>query len=263
MRSRPTTVGPMTGILTAVEPMRGRLTAVEPVIGKLNIVVYLYCTNIWPASCSWTNEEQPNSCDQWTAGWLQFGPTRGSYTGTQRLENCPWSASCLTRLEEWGRGTGTIPPPPPLSEGRQVEIIWTRKLPPSSPLWDRRAILPNHIKLRTCSALAPILIPPVNESAKLTQGALLLILYSEEGSCLRVFQNLSPRLPEKELYVVYMYFRTVDTSTDTEDLHASSVERRLSPRPALDPPCQPLSGDWTPFQLLGSIYCKSALKTIR
>ncbi len=39
-------------------------------------------------------------------------------------------------------------PPPPLREGRQVEISWTRKLPPSSH-WDRPAIQPNHIKFRT------------------------------------------------------------------------------------------------------------------
>ncbi len=34
------------------------------------------------------------------------------------------------------------PPPHPLREGRQVEKIWTRKLPPP-PNWDRRAIQPN------------------------------------------------------------------------------------------------------------------------
>ncbi len=33
-------------------------------------------------------------------------------------------------------------------------------------------IQPNHIKFRTCSALAPMWTPPINESAELTQGAL-------------------------------------------------------------------------------------------
>ncbi len=45
--------------------------------------------------------------------------------------------------------TGCRPPPFLYA----VEIIWTRKLPPSSPP-DRRAIQPDHIKSRTCSALA-------------------------------------------------------------------------------------------------------------
>ncbi len=55
--------------------------------------------------------------------------------------------------------------------------------------------------------------------------------------------SVRPRLPEKESYVNYMYFRTVDTSTDTEDLPASSEEQRLSQRLAQDPHGQPLSGD--------------------
>jgi hypothetical protein len=49
---------------------------------------------------------------------------------------------------------------------------------------------------------------------------------------------LRPRLPEKELYVIDMYFRTVDTSTDTEDLPASSVPQRSTQ----DPHGKPLSG---------------------
>ncbi len=65
-----------------------------------------------------------------------------------------------------------VPTHPPLREGRQVEISWTRKLPPSS-------LLPNHIKFRTCSALAPMWTPPINESAELVQGVLNLIQYSE------------------------------------------------------------------------------------
>ncbi len=64
-----------------------------------------------------------------------------------------------------------VPTPLPLREGRQAEIIWTRKLPPP-PHWDRRAIQPNHIKFRTFSALAPIWTTPINESSELTRGAL-------------------------------------------------------------------------------------------
>jgi hypothetical protein len=59
-----------------------------------------------------------------------------------------------------------------LREARQVEIIWT---PPSH--WDRRAIQPNHIKFRICSALEPMWTLPKNESAELTQGALQLVHY--------------------------------------------------------------------------------------
>ncbi len=39
--------------------------------------------------------------------------------------------------------------------------------------------LPNHITFKTSNALAPMLTPPINERAELTQGALQLILYSE------------------------------------------------------------------------------------
>ncbi len=51
---------------------------------------------------------------------------------------------------------------------------------PPPPHWDRRAIQPNVIKFKTCSALVPIWTPPINESAELTQGTLYLILYSED-----------------------------------------------------------------------------------
>ncbi len=59
------------------------------------------------------------------------------------------SLNVARKLTQQGRGdsTGCRPPPPspvPLREGRQVEIIWTRKLPPP-PHWDRRAIQPNQI----------------------------------------------------------------------------------------------------------------------
>ncbi len=50
------------------------------------------------------------------------------------------------------------------------------------PHWDRRAIQPNRIKFRTCSALAALRrceLPPINESAELARGTLYLIQYSE------------------------------------------------------------------------------------
>ncbi len=61
-------------------------------------------------------------------------------------------------------GCRPSPRPLPLREGRQVEIIWTRKLPPP-PHWDRRAIQPNHIIFRSCSTHEPMWTPPINESA--------------------------------------------------------------------------------------------------
>jgi hypothetical protein len=46
----------------------------------------------------------------------------------------------------------------------------------------RRAIQPNHIKFRTCSALAPMRTPHKNESAELTQGgqSIMVSLQSTE-----------------------------------------------------------------------------------
>ncbi len=45
---------------------------------------------------------------------------------------------------------------------------------PPPPHWDWRVIQPNHIKFRTCSALAPMWIPPINQSAELTRGGPLV-----------------------------------------------------------------------------------------
>jgi hypothetical protein len=50
---------------------------------------------------------------------------------------------------------GADPPPLILHEGRQVETTELRKLPLPPPT-GRRAIQPNHIKIRTCSALVPM-----------------------------------------------------------------------------------------------------------
>ncbi len=71
------------------------------------------------------------------------------------------------------------PHPLPLLEVKAGEIIWTRKLTPP-PHWDRRAILPTHIKFRTCSALAPMWTHPINEIAVLTQWALSLKVQKHE-----------------------------------------------------------------------------------
>ncbi len=53
-----------------------------------------------------------------------------------------------------------VPTPPlPLRVGKAGrKIIWKRKLPPP-PRWERRSIQPNHIKFRTCSAVAPMWTP--------------------------------------------------------------------------------------------------------
>jgi hypothetical protein len=45
---------------------------------------------------------------------------------------------------------------------------------PAPPHRERRAILPNLIKFRTSSVLAPMWTPPFNKSAKLTRGAPLV-----------------------------------------------------------------------------------------
>ncbi len=78
------------------------------------------------------------------------------YTTTNVPALCYLFFQHLVQLNQQYIRTGCRPPPLPLreAEGRQVEIIWTRKLPPP-PHWDRRAIKPNHIKFRICSALAP------------------------------------------------------------------------------------------------------------
>jgi hypothetical protein len=70
--------------------------------------------------------------------------------------------------------TGCRPPPPSSMRGKTGRNHLNEESPPP-PHWDRRAIQPNHIEFKTCSALAPMWTPPINESAKLTRGA----LYSE------------------------------------------------------------------------------------
>ncbi len=69
--------------------------------------------------------------------------------------------------------------PPPSSykrkENRQAEIIWTCKIP-SASRWIGDAILPNHIKFMSSSALAPIWSTTISESGELTQGSSVSII---------------------------------------------------------------------------------------
>ncbi len=67
------------------------------------------------------------------------------------------------RLKSFERGNY---PPPPHPKARIKDLI----VQVFFPHWDRRAIQPNHIKFRTCSALAPMWTPPIKESAELTRG---------------------------------------------------------------------------------------------
>jgi hypothetical protein len=52
--------------------------------------------------------------------------------------------------------TGCRPPPPHLHVVTAGINHLNEEITPPPPHWDRRAILPNHIKFRTCSALALI-----------------------------------------------------------------------------------------------------------
>ncbi len=64
------------------------------------------------------------------------------------------------------------PPSPPSTRGKAGKNQLNEEITPPPPLWDRREIQPNHIKFRTCSALAPMWTPSINGSAELTHGAL-------------------------------------------------------------------------------------------
>jgi hypothetical protein len=62
----------------------------------------------------------------------------------------------------------SVPTPPPSStRGKAGRNHLNEEITPLLPKWDRRAIQPNLIKFRTCSALAPMWTPPINESAEL------------------------------------------------------------------------------------------------
>ncbi len=67
---------------------------------------------------------------------------------------------------------GADPLPPSSHVATPGKNKLNKEITPPPPHWDGRAILPNHIKFRTWSALAPILTSPINESALLTHGAL-------------------------------------------------------------------------------------------
>jgi hypothetical protein len=119
--------------------------------------------HLWKAFCRRGNilEEPKVFCCR--LNWLQPHLTSAcaGYIGrknTKRkvkkrgLSRCEVAEKDVDLLES----QGAEPPPPFLyAKGRQGEIIWTRKLPPSSPLGYSSIILQNHIKFRTCSALAP------------------------------------------------------------------------------------------------------------
>ncbi len=70
------------------------------------------------------------------------------------------------------------PPPLPLRISKAGRNHFLNEELPPPPLWDRRLIQPNHIKFRTCSALAPMGTPPINESDEPTQQP-LVNLFSE------------------------------------------------------------------------------------
>ncbi len=84
---------------------------------------------------------------------------RGSCDNWFFCNSCEDIQYLLTRYLESSIHRVPTPPPFPLREGRQVEIIWTRNYPPF-PHWDRRATQWNHIKFRTNSAHAPMWSPP-------------------------------------------------------------------------------------------------------
>ncbi len=70
---------------------------------------------------------------------------------------------------------GCRPSPLPLRVAKAGKNHLNEEITPPPPHWDWRAIQPNHIKFMTCSALAPMWTPSINESAKLTQGANCLL----------------------------------------------------------------------------------------
>ncbi len=74
-----------------------------------------------------------------------------------------------------------IPSPLPLRVAKTGRTHLNEEFIPLLPtgIGEPREILAKPYQFRTCSALAPMLTPPINESAELTRGALLLTLYSE------------------------------------------------------------------------------------
>ncbi len=100
-----------------------------------------------PPPCSWSGEPSTP-------------PPRGALGHTTAHQQVKKPTGCRS------------PPHPhlPLREGRQVEIIWTRKL----PHWDRRAIQPNHIELRACSALTADVNSPYKRKCWTNSGGPLV-----------------------------------------------------------------------------------------
>ncbi len=83
-------------------------------------------------------------------------------TDLGRAEN-KWDVDNLNARKPRPLYSQSADPSPPL---------YAREGYPPTPHWYIRAIQPNHIKFRTCSALAPMWTPAIDESAELTQGAL-------------------------------------------------------------------------------------------
>ncbi len=79
---------------------------------------------------------------------------------------------------------GADPLPLSLSQWCQVEIILL--LPTGIGEWYSRTIY----QFWTCSALAPMWTPPLDENAELSHGALLLILYSEPEARYRYLKRV-------------------------------------------------------------------------
>jgi hypothetical protein len=130
------------------------------------------------SSCSATSEPLLKSL--FLVGWNSFltigsGPARG---------RVGWRIQCAY----------PHPPPPsskPATAGRTSKI----PLPHPPPHWDRRATWPNHIKLMSSSALAPMWNPPVSESAEQTQWALFINHYSEVKYRFSKEKNLESTIP--------------------------------------------------------------------
>ncbi len=77
------------------------------------------------------------------------------YTPAERADSLPlflFYPYMYSVVQTTGR---RLPPPPPLSVAKTGKKHLNDEITPP-PHWERREILPNHIKFRTCSALAPM-----------------------------------------------------------------------------------------------------------
>ncbi len=92
--------------------------------------------------------------------WLVQAKWLFLFVSILQLEVCmPIAATTGVGVEPGG--TQGAKPHFSFTRGRAGRNHLIRKLhPPPSPHWDGRAIQPNHIEFRTCSALAPMLTQP-------------------------------------------------------------------------------------------------------